>query len=338
MQTAPGRAKQLTTRHHWCSRNGTAPLWPKCTSCCTSQRGGTRRGSYSHRETFSCSDMGMFQGIPRSPNPAGDGQQLGRCGAAQARPRTTQGACCLYETDNKAGYHPGSSCIRCQWPCGGLPTGKKNTCRHCCPKWECKVWTQQLVSLVLEHTHLTTNVEQTYIQEALKHVWIKVKRVFKCCPRSYPLQNQGLCLWRLLGGGVFWYKMPPTAPRQDILNPCAETGNYPCRCRGFKDSWSHSSPENTGLYNCIVFPDFSESTWKAHERGGERHVKTHPSIPQGENIPQGIYLQPKAWQAGRPRWKLLWGNCVAYITRTRGIKWKWQAKQAVGGVRLHNRS
>lgn len=38
-------------------------------------------------------------------------------------------------------------------------------------------------------------------------------------------------------------------------------------------------------------------------------MRTHPSIPQGENRPQCIYLQPKAWEAGRPQWKLIWGNC-----------------------------
>lgn len=82
-----------------------------------------------------------FRGILWSP--VREGQWLGACGAAQARSSTTQGACCLYKTANKAGYHPGSSCIRCQWPCGGLSKTMYVCAGFAAQGEECKVGTQQ---------------------------------------------------------------------------------------------------------------------------------------------------------------------------------------------------
>lgn len=148
-------------------------------------------GTYSHLSTATQS---AFLGLTRSifwGSPAGEGQQLDECRAAQARPDTTQGACCLYKTANKAGYHPSNSCLRCQWPCG----------KHSKAIYTLALLPKERNSAVgfrwSFNRYLATNVEQSSFQKTLKYVWIKVKHVFVCCPRSYPLQSQGLCLERL---------------------------------------------------------------------------------------------------------------------------------------------
>lgn len=65
-QTAPGRAKQPTARHRWHSRNGSTPLLPRHAAHSMSQHGGTQTGSYNHRETSSCSNMGCLSELTRS--------------------------------------------------------------------------------------------------------------------------------------------------------------------------------------------------------------------------------------------------------------------------------
>lgn len=76
-------------------------------------------------------------------------------------------------------------------------TQKQYTCWLCCPRRGMYSRNSAVGFCWSFNRYLVTNVEQSSFQKALKHVWIKVKHVFVCCPRSYSLQSQGLCLQRL---------------------------------------------------------------------------------------------------------------------------------------------
>lgn len=76
-------------------------------------------------------------------------------------------------------------------------TQKQYTCWLYCPRRGMYSKNSAVGSRWSFNRYLATNVKQSSFQKALKHVWIKVKHVFVCCPRSYPLQSQGLCLERL---------------------------------------------------------------------------------------------------------------------------------------------
>lgn len=76
-------------------------------------------------------------------------------------------------------------------------TQQQYTCWLCCPRRRMYSRSSAVGFCWSFNRYLATNVEQSSFQMALKHVWIKVKRLFVRCPRSYPLQSQGLCLERL---------------------------------------------------------------------------------------------------------------------------------------------
>lgn len=76
-------------------------------------------------------------------------------------------------------------------------TQKQYTCWLCCPRRGMYTRNSAVGFCWSFHRYLATNVKQSSFQKALKYVWIKVKHVCVRCPRSYPLQSQGLCLERL---------------------------------------------------------------------------------------------------------------------------------------------
>lgn len=76
-------------------------------------------------------------------------------------------------------------------------TQKQYTCWLCCPRRGMYSRNSAVGFCSSFNRYLATNVEQSSFQTALKHVRIKAEHVFVCCPRSYPLQSQGLCLQRL---------------------------------------------------------------------------------------------------------------------------------------------
>lgn len=56
----------------------------------------------------------------------------------------------------------------------------------------------------------------------------------------------------------------------------------------------HIHHQKTQAYTTALCSQILVKVPGRHMKEEERDMKTHPSIPQGENIPQGIYLQPKA--------------------------------------------